>query len=180
MTKVTILHQNRNMPYLYPNKAQALRALKDGYYYEAGELDIEIDVERNDDGIPMEVLEAAWAMSQNDYWPNEVVGGKTQPAVWNGLFPQRSSMVGDIFIVDGRMYRVTSAGFADNCGYDYIKNHHTGCFGINLDSNPYCQDDPQKDLTDIRGIPVVDTDGNVRFVRSEINKEFDDLVFLGD
>ena len=43
-------------------------------------------------------------------------GYKVLPAVWNGEFPQRSSKVGDVFMVDGELHRVDGAGFSRLAG----------------------------------------------------------------
>lgn len=87
------------------------------------------------------VLESAWVDTQNDTHPNYVdlpdgncigsfqalvaelggyeaadkevksLNGKILPAVWNDKFAQRSSTVGDLFIVGNRIFRAMPGGF---------------------------------------------------------------------
>lgn len=77
--------------------------LLDGAYYYAG-------------SVEADSLEIAYCASQNDNCPNPVTGYESGnpiygPAVWNGEFAQISTKVGDVFEVDGELYRVSPAGF---------------------------------------------------------------------
>lgn len=89
---------------------EAAKVFKTGGYYMAGIVNVLPDSNIED------VMENAYAQTQNDNHPNpeiETADGSfvPQPAEWNGLFPQRSSAVGDIFIHSKHSFLVTGTGF---------------------------------------------------------------------
>lgn len=133
-----------------------MNGMMDGAYYYAG------SVEADD-------LEGAWMATQNDNCPNEVVfsatcqttlqellrdnsdyqevverikrqGGIIKPAVWNGEFAQRSTMVGDVFEVDGELYRVAP------CGFERMAYGKTaGILVKNMKANPWA---PKREINE--------------------------------
>ncbi len=105
---VTVLHttNTRNAP--FNSLAETVTDLVDGKFYVAGTVET----------VSQNPLGDVYQWTQNDYH-NIVLGknpinpetGKLLPIRWNGEFAQRSSMVGDVFIVDDTVHVVASTGF---------------------------------------------------------------------
>lgn len=104
-------------------------------------------------------------------------GYNVLPAVWNindeagpdekdHAFAQRSSMVGDLLVVEGRIYRAECAGFKAIVGYNLLDRKR----GIVLADNPWA---PGGDIDSIEG--RIDRDESW-VPQGEINTEFDELL----
>lgn len=91
--KVQIFHAANLRDSLFYKPTEAAQAFGRGEYYLAGTV-------KADD------LEHAWELSQNDFITET-------PAKWNGIFPQRSSCVGDIFVTDNGSFIVGNVGFEE-------------------------------------------------------------------
>ena len=168
MAKVTIFHLNNERNVNVYDGLSIMEGMLDGEYYLAGEVEV--------DG-----LEQAWLQSQNDNHENwlerdgikfgtynDIVteyqgdfegaeraikrrGYTVLPAVWNGEFAQRSSKVGDVFLLDGQLYMVAG------CGFKPLAHGQAAEIMVEkMAANPW------------------------KPVEREINEEFDALVFIGD
>jgi hypothetical protein len=109
--KVTVLHTTNTRNASFNALEQTVTDLLDGKFYFAGT----VEAETADDA-----LDLAWQWTQNDYHnmvldknPIHPETGKPLPIRWNGKFAQRSSMVGDVFLVGDTVYVVASTGFED-------------------------------------------------------------------
>ncbi len=94
---------------------EAAKVYKNGGYYLAGV--VRVDLFGIEDHRVPYLMDQAWIQSQNDNYPNpeiEKADGSfvPGPAEWNGLFAQRSSAVGDIFVQGKHHFLVTATGFA--------------------------------------------------------------------
>ncbi len=144
MAKITALFtkDTRDAGYLSPDEIR--QGLRDGMFYLAGEFEVDVEPVYNEEKDRMEydaMLDAAFRHTQNDLHPNPVLryeGGNPVygPAVWNGEFAQRSSMVGDLFVVDD--------GLVFEVGRNFDFNRISGSFRLlkkhgraNLIANPW-------------------------------------------
>ena len=161
-TEVKVLHQVSTRSSYVDSRDDVFRKLSNKGYYLAGTVQVAADVNfDNEEGKAdwSKVLGEAWMDSQNDTHPNYVEdksgnvlgtleeigvdevrdrGYKVLPAVWNDEadFPQRSSAVGDLFIIDGSIYRVEGMGFKRVVAYNVFNRTR----GVNLSDNPYKPD----------------------------------------
>ena len=97
-----------------PTPREAAKVYKAGGYYMAGV--VRVDLFGIEDNRVPYLMDQAYIQSQNDNYPNpeiETADGSfvPGPAEWNGLFAQRSSAVGDIFVQGKHHFLVTGTGF---------------------------------------------------------------------
>lgn len=112
--KVTVLHTTNTRNASFNSLEETVTDLLEGKFYVAGEVDVlEADADN--------ALEEAWWKSQNDFHPNPVhpETGDYLPARWNGEFAQRSSMVGDVFLLENRIYVIANTGFKELPSYEH-------------------------------------------------------------
>ena len=93
---------------------EAAKAFKAGGYYMAGV--VRVDLFGIEDNRVPYLMDQAWIQSQNDNYPNPEIEKDDGsfvpgPAEWTGLFPQRSSAVGDIFVQGTPHFLVSGTGF---------------------------------------------------------------------
>lgn len=104
------------------------------------------------------VIESFQSMASSEFGGDQYLadryvkdrGWKIGPAVWNGEFAQRSSMIGDLIVVDDHVFRVHN-GF----GFKFIKM--------------ISKEEMDLGVNDYKPVPA-----------PVINTEFDELVFLGE
>jgi len=109
--KVTVLHTTNTRNASFNSLGETVTDLLDGKFYFAGT--VEVEAEPDDDA-----LDLAWQLTQNDYHnmvlnenPIHPETGKPLPIRWNGKFAQRSSMVGDVFLLGDTVCIVAGTGF---------------------------------------------------------------------
>lgn len=161
MTKVKVLHTDNTRDAPYWEREEVMAGLTNGCFYLAGELEVNADVsfENHDCRADyIQILSLAYQGSQNDAHPNPVIGMESGnpvygPAEWNGEIAQRSTSVGDLFVVDGQIFRVERHGFRQVVPYGILERHR----GIALVDNPWAPG------------------GKYRPTR-KINTEFDELL----
>ncbi len=74
-------------------------------------------------------------------------GYKVLPAVWNGEYAQRSSMVGDIFIIEGHVFRVQPVGFKFIVAESALDGTHRRIGKLALGENRYApKPEPRNDF----------------------------------
>ena len=107
--KVTVLHTTNTRNASFNDLGETIVDLVNGKFYVAGT----VEVETTDDSLGL-----AYQWTQNDYHnmvldknPIHPETGKPLPIRWNGKFAQRSSMVGDVFLLGETVYVVASTGF---------------------------------------------------------------------
>ena len=106
---VTVLHTTNTRNASFNTLEQTVTDLLNGKFYYAGT----VEVETADDALGL-----TWQWTQNDYHnmaldknPVHPETGKPLPIRWNEKFAQRSSMVGDVFLMGDTVYVVASTGF---------------------------------------------------------------------
>lgn len=107
--KVTVLHTTNTRNASFNSLEDTLEDLLNGKFYYAGA----VEFETADDAPGL-----AWQWTQNDYHnmalnknPIHPETGKPLPIRWNGEFAQRSSMIGDVFLIGDTVHVVASTGF---------------------------------------------------------------------
>lgn len=164
-TTVKVLHLLNTRDNHIDWRKDVIRMLTNGEYCLAGEIEVDdsmVDINAgSNELIYAGVLDGAYLKTQNDAHPNPVTGysdGMPQygPAVWNGVFAQRSSMIGDLIVVDGHIFRVQGVGFKFIICEASLDGHSEAFGKISLGDNTWAS-------------PA-----------AAPNNEFDALVFVGD
>ena len=174
--KVTVLHTTNTRDAQFYDIAETREALIRGEYCLAGEFEVEFDADNGrvleaawtrsqNDNYPNPVFYRTGGKVADDFnqLDAETRAGieqeirrvgrddskyKIRPAEWNGKFPQRSTMAGDIVIANDNVFVVAG------CGFDWVGAEIT--FGdLKLAKNSY---NPFADIT------------------HAINHAFDDLI----